>query len=359
MNRIDPDGISWVCLKTVYMPKPNIYVYLAQEQNVMLNFIPGPIKGALSFLFYLINTMVMCSVLFLVAMVKFVVPKSSCRIFCDKLLISIARSWIGINLFNSRLFNHIKWDIRGVDALEMQEWYLVLSNHQSWMDILVLQTVFHGRIPFLKFFLKKELIWVPFLGLAWWALDFPFMRRYSRAFLKKHPHLKGKDLESTRKACEKFKELPISIMNFVEGTRFTRAKHAAQKSPHRYLLKPRAGGVAFVLGAMGENINRIIDVTIVYPQGVDSFWGFISGRVNRIIVDVKSMPVSEQMVGDFFNDASFREGFCRWLNDLWQQKDDRIHQILGNVDSVLQKNTHETCQNKMSIHDEFKVAPRQ
>ena len=339
----------------------------------MLNFLPGPVKGALSFLFYLINTMVMCTFIFMVALVKFAVPHPSCRVACDRLLIVISTAWISINLFNSRLFNRIVWDIRGVDALEMEGWYLVLSNHQSWMDILVLQTVFHGRIPFLKFFLKKELIWVPFLGLAWWALDFPFMRRYSRTFLEKHPHLKGKDLESTRKACEKFKALPISIMNFVEGTRFTRAKHGAQKSPHRYLLKPRAGGVAFVLGAMGENIHRIVDVTIVYPQGADSFWGFISGRVKHIIVDVNSMPVSEQMVGDFFNDALFRERFCQWLNGLWQQKDDTIHRLLGHAHeqkvsqeltssqqtSVSPEDSHEACQEKVCIHDELKVASRQ
>ncbi len=333
----------------------------------MLNFLPGPVKGILSFLLYLLNTMVMCTILLMVSLVKFIVPLPSCRVVCDRVLISLANTWIGVNIFNSRLFTRIAWDVRGVDALEMQEWYLVLSNHQSWMDILVLQTVFYRRIPFLKFFLKKELIWVPFLGLAWWALDFPFMRRYSRSFLEKYPHLKGKDLESTRKACEKFKALPISIMNFVEGTRFTREKQSAQNSPHRYLLNPRAGGVAFVLGAMGENIHRIIDVTIVYPQGADSFWGFISGRVNRIIVDVTSMPVSEEMVGDFFEDARFRNRFCQWLNGLWQQKDAKIHRILSHdvqaaaplpLELALQQEPHDARQDKMAVQDEFKIGSR-
>ncbi len=67
--------------------------------------------------------------------------------------------------------------MQGVDSLHQRGWYLVSSNHQSWVDILVLQRIFHGRIPFLKFFLKQELIWVPVIGLAWWALDFPFMKR--------------------------------------------------------------------------------------------------------------------------------------------------------------------------------------
>ncbi|SMC72866.1 1-acyl-sn-glycerol-3-phosphate acyltransferase [Desulfocicer vacuolatum DSM 3385] len=300
----------------------------------MLNFLPGPLKGILSFLCYLINTMVMCTMLFTVALVKFTVPLASCRILCDKWLIAVATAWISVNIFHSRIFNRIEWDVRGVDTLEMQEWYLVLSNHQSWMDILVLHTVFNRKIPFLKFFLKKELIWVPILGLAWWALDFPFMRRYTRKFLEKHPHLKGKDLESTRNACEKFKALPISIMNFVEGTRFTSAKHETQNSPYQHLLKPRAGGVAFVLGAMGEHLNAVIDVTIVYPQGADNFWGFMSGRVKKIIVDVEVMPVSETMMGDFFNDADFREQFCCWLNGLWQRKDAKIQDILGETGNI-------------------------
>ena len=194
------------------------------------------------------------------------------------------------------------------------------------------------------------------------------MRRYTRKFLEKNPHLKGKDLESTRKACEKFKALPISIMNFVEGTRFTPAKHGAQKSPYQHLLKPRAGGVAFVLGAMGENLNAIIDVTIVYPQGADNFWGFISGRVKKIIVDVKTMPVPGQMVGDFFNDASFRDHFCQWLNGLWQQKDLRIQKILdhagcaenGSQNPCFSKeNGQDTRQDKVGVHNELKVASRQ
>src|SRR3546814_9530339 len=109
---------------------------------------------------------------------------------------------------------------------------------------------FNRRIPLLKFFLKQELIKVPLLGLAWWALDFPFRKRFTRAEIEANPSLKGKDLETTRKACEKFKEMPTSVMNFFEGTRFTQAKHDQQQSPYEFLLKPKAGGTAFALSAM-------------------------------------------------------------------------------------------------------------
>ena len=195
----------------------------------MLSFLPHPLKGILSVLLYTANTIFLTIPLILLSFFKFLIPVHSVVVILDKILISIAGLWIGINSFNSKLFCKINWDIRGLEKLEKKEWYLILSNHQSWVDILALQTILNQKIPMLKFFLKKELIWVPFLGLAWWALDFPFMKRYSKKQLKENPHLKGKDLESTKKAGEKFKHTPVSIINFVEGTRFTQQKKGSQK----------------------------------------------------------------------------------------------------------------------------------
>jgi len=178
------------------------------------------------------------------------------------LLDACAVSWISVNNFTTRLFTRIRWHISGLDRLSRKDWYLVLANHQSWADILVLQNVFNRKIPFIKFFLKKELIYVPVIGLCWWALDFPFMKRYSKAFLQRNPHLQGKDIETTRKACRKFRFKPAAIMNFVEGTRFTREKHDKQQEPYQNMLKPKAGGAAFVLGAMVGQLHKILDITI-------------------------------------------------------------------------------------------------
>ncbi len=194
----------------------------------------------------------------------------------------------------------------------------------------MLQKVLFRKIPFLKFFLKKELIWVPILGLAWWALDYPFMKRYSEAFLKKHPHLKGKDVETTRAACEKFKTIPVSVMNFVEGTRFTREKHDKQNSPFKHLLKPKAGGISFVLAAMGEELKSMVNVTIVYPNCNDkSFWAFLCGRVTEIVVRVDTVPIEKDIIGDYTQDEKFRERFQDWLNALWTQKDSTIEALLN------------------------------
>lgn len=295
----------------------------------MLDFLPNFLKGILSLLIYTLNTLVLCTLLFAVALLKFLIRIPVFTRLFDRILNFIASCWISINSFSSDLFNSIRWEVKGLESLEYREWYLVLSNHQSWADILVLQRIFNRKIPMLKFFLKKELIWVPFLGFAWWALDFPFMQRYSKQLIKKHPHLKGQDLKRTQKACTKFKTIPVSIMNFVEGTRYTKEKSKLQKSPYKHLLKPKAGGVAFVLGAMKDCIHKIINVTIVYPEGADSFWGFISGRVKHIVVNIELIPVTQDITGDYFNDIDYRNYFCTWINNMWLKKDAEIEGLLN------------------------------
>jgi len=291
----------------------------------MLSFLPHQIKGVLSILLYTANTIILTIPLISVSIVKFFIPQKRVIIMLDIILISIATLWIEINSLNSKLFCKIEWDIRGLEKLKKDEWYLVLANHQSWVDILALQTTLNHKIPMLKFFLKKELIWIPFLGIAWWALDFPFMKRYSRAEIKAKPYLKGKDLESTKKACEKFKHMPVSIINFVEGTRFSRQKHALQKNNNfLHLLNPKAGGVAFVIGSMGEYLNKIIDVTIVYPGKTPTFWEYISGRTNKIIIDFQTIELTGSLKGDYFNVPEYKKYFFSFLNDLWREKDKKI-----------------------------------
>jgi 1-acyl-sn-glycerol-3-phosphate acyltransferase len=285
----------------------------------MLSFLPGPVKGVLLLSLYVINTIFWTMVIFLVALLKLLVPLPAWRKFCSKVMTSIANIWIFFNNCNVWLINKINWDVEGTEGLKMTHWYLVVANHQAWTDILVLQKVFFRKAPFHKFFLKKELFWVPFLGLAWWALDYPFLQRSSSV---------QKDIETTMRACEKFKTLPVSIMNFVEGTRFTVEKHRKQRSPYSHLLKPKAGGIAFVLSAMGQQLDSILDVTIVYPEGGKSFWAFLCGRVTEIKVRVESLPISEEICGDYFKDREFRRRFIRWLNSLWAEKDKRIDGLL-------------------------------
>ena len=224
-----------------------------------------------------------------------------------------------------KLMNKVEFDYAVDGELSKKEWYLIISNHLSWLDIILLTDFAAGKIPAPKFFLKKELIWLPFVGLGAWALDMPFMQRYSKAFLLENPHLQGKDIETTKKSCEKFRQLPTTVINFVEGNRFTPVKQKLKQSPFKNLLPPKAGGIAFTLATMGELFTSVLDITIIYPDTQGSpMMAMLSGRLKKVIVRVNVHPVTNEIVGDYFNDLTFKHGFQSWLNSVWQNKDKLI-----------------------------------
>lgn len=293
----------------------------------MFNFLPAPLILILSFTFYALNTIFWLIPILVFSLFKALIPLGFSQKAFSYLLDLMASNWVAVNTFNQKIFTKMKLEVTGLAGLNKKDWYLVLANHQSWVDIVVLQRALHGKIPFLKFFLKKELIYVPILGLAWWALDFPFMRRYSQSFLKKNPHLRGKDLATTRKACEKFKHKPVSVMSFIEGTRFTQTKHDKQKSPFEHLLKPKAGGVAFVLDAMGEHLTTIVDVTIYYPDGIPNFADFLRGRIKRVQIEIHTRKIDSDLSGDYMNDRTHKIAFQKWLTLFWHEKDARLEKM--------------------------------
>lgn len=153
------------------------------------------------------------------------------------------------------------------------------------------------------------------------------MRRYTKAEIAKNPELKGKDIEKTREACEKFRHNPVTIINFLEGTRFTQAKYTRQKSIYRHLLMPKAGGLAFTLGAMNGQLHSLLDVTLYYPEGRPSYWDYACGKVKRIAVHVRERPIPDDMLGNYSDDAVFRERFQAWVNQIWLEKDALLEQM--------------------------------
>ncbi|WP_137169477.1 acyltransferase [Marinomonas sp. FW-1] len=293
----------------------------------MINFFV--LRGVLSFVLIVLNTLFCFVPVIILAVLKGGLPFPRVRAVLNVILDRIATFWIGVNNINQRYFGRSAIDVTGVNAFEKNEWYMITANHQSWVDILILQRLFNRRIPFIKFFLKRELIWVPFIGLAWWALEFPFMKRYSPELLKKRPELKGKDIEVTKKACEKFQYFPVSIMNFLEGTRFTEEKHRQQSNQYKHLLTPKAGGLSFALNAMNGKLHQLIDVTIVYPEGIPSFFDYLCGNVPKIKVHIRMMPIEPALLGDYQNDAEYRAYFQQWVNDLWLQKDQQFDVMMS------------------------------
>ncbi len=302
----------------------------------MLSNLPAFLRIPLAILVVAVNTVLLTTTLFVAALIKFLVPVPRFRRFMSARLVALAELWIAINSAAIRAFTRTQIIVEGANDLRYEGWYLVISNHQSWVDIPVLQAAFNRRMPFFKFFLKKELIWVPFLGLAWWALDYPFMRRYDRATLERHPELRGRDRAETRLACERFRSIPVSVMNFVEGTRFTKQKHAGQASPFRHLLKARSGGVAFVVDAMGDMLQSLVDITLVYPAGKPTVMDLIANRIPSVEVHVRERPLPADLLnGDYDNDADYRERFQAWLNGIWVDKDALIAERLSQTSSNL------------------------
>lgn len=295
----------------------------------MTDLIPAPARGAFVLILLVANTLVWCLLLILISFAKVILPLAGVRRSIDPLLNAIATSWIACNgaiLWRAR---RVTWDVQGTEDLRSTDWYMVTSNHQSWVDIFVLQRTLSRRIPMLKFFLKQQLIYVPVIGIAWWALDFPFMRRHGKAALRKNPELRLQDREATRRACEKFALVPTSVMTFPEGTRFTAVKHAAQAAPYRHLLKPKAGSLAMALNSMGDQFRSLLDVTIVYPDGTPTFWQFMSGRCSRVVVRVRQLTISPELrIGDYTVDSVFRRHFHQWLDAVWQEKDAQIEAVL-------------------------------
>jgi 1-acyl-sn-glycerol-3-phosphate acyltransferase len=270
--------------------------------------------------------------LFALALLKLVIPVAPVRRVITRWLMSLAENWISGNEVILMGSGSRTWSAEGIEDLDRQGWYLVLANHQTWVDIVVLQIAFNRRIPLLKFFIKQQLIWFPLLGIGFWALDMPFMKRYSPSYLAKHPEKKGSDLEATREACKKFRDTPTSVINFVEGTRFSEEKRAARNSPYDRLLPPRAGGVAVAISSMGGIFDAIVDVTLVYPGVVPKFWDMICGDRVTVTVDVRTRPIdAELLTGDYQNDREFRRDVHRWLAAIWEDKDARIAEIKGRV----------------------------
>ncbi len=294
----------------------------------MLQFLPAPLRGVISALLLALNTLICCWPLFAVALLKLLLPFPAVQRVLRAVMHGIAEFWIGVNKFWMDLVRDTRWDVEGLEGLDMRHSYLVTSNHQSWVDILVLQYLLNRRMPLLKFFLKQELIWVPVIGLCWWALEFPFMKRYTKEYLARHPEKRGQDLATTRKACARYKSNPVSVFNFLEGTRLTPQKHAQQNSPFKYLLKPKAGGIAFVLDAMGEQLDTIVNVTIHYPGGNPGFWDLLAGNIGEVVVRFEKLAVPAEFIGrNYDQDEQYRLQFQQWVNQLWTAKDAQLGRL--------------------------------
>jgi len=293
------------------------------------------LQGTVVVLLVVANTILATVIIFLLAFVKLIAPRGTARNTVTHWLSSVGEYWISFNKLLTWFLHSIKWDIQLPDGLNHDGRYLVFCNHQSGVDIVAIQHCLNRRAPFSRFLLKYELIWVPFLGFCWWALDMVFLRRFSREALIKNPSLRGKDLDNAARACEKLKHIPVSMMTYPEGTRFSEAKRDQQKSPFQHLLRPRFGGIGQLLYSFDEAFDSLIDVTIVYPDGAPSIWQFVSGQIKNIHVKVRLLPIGADVRGkNFREDPQAKAALVSWLTGIWQEKDQYIGQVLAANDGA-------------------------
>ncbi|MDE0420131.1 MAG: acetyltransferase [Gammaproteobacteria bacterium] len=275
-----------------------------------------PIRGALAFTFIAASSVLWCTLIFCLGLVRPFFPKGR-RIPLGTAMMHMMAGWVRC----------AAWMLRGLRITHLHEtnneqaaslrpdgWYLVVSNHQTWADILVLVVALYGRIPQFKFFTKRELIWVPFIGPAMWFLEFPYVRRYSREEIEANPALREHDRQATQKACVGFRQRPTSVLVFLEGTRFTVAKRDAQGSRYQRLLNPRTGGFSIVLENLADRLEAVVDVTVRYPNGAPGFWGFLCGRSPDVAIDIRALPLPEVE----------RDAINAWVDRLWEEKDARL-----------------------------------
>ncbi len=300
----------------------------------MLSFLPAPLLGVIVSSLFVVNLLLWAVPVYSVIFIKLLVPWRPWRRYFTRVMDRLCSGWSRGNSLLAETCHRRRWEIRGVQDLRTDAQYLVISNHQTWNDIYVVMHALGPRVPFFRFFIKQELIWVPILGLVWWALDFPFMKRYSREQLRARPELAGEDLETARKSCEKYHGMPVSVLNYLEGTRFTPAKHARQASPYTHLLRPKTGGLAFAASALGQDVNTLLDVTIVYRDGPRTFWEFMCGKSRDVIVDVKTRQIPQSWyAANYQQDPEFRREAQAWVARIWEEKDALISAERGVMDA--------------------------
>ncbi|MCF9033338.1 acyltransferase [Acinetobacter nectaris] len=273
------------------------------------------------------NTLVHGSPILALGLTKLI--KQSKKI--DETNVQITNNWLTVNnwLINN-ILSETKWDIRIDPSLDLHldGRYIMTSNHQSWVDTTVNQYFGRTRMPLTRFFTKWELIFIPFVGQAFKILGFPMMKRHTKSQIAKNPELKHRDMMEARKSCEQLLSQPFTLLNYVEGTRFTPEKHKQQKSPYAHLLKPKAGGLALALSILGSKIDALVDMTIVYPDGVPGYGEFWLGEVPRIVVHMRKIEIPDWILaGNYEEDREFRAKFYQWLSKCWKEKDELIDEI--------------------------------
>lgn len=297
--------------------------------------IGSSLRGALASTLIVLSLMIFFFPGFLpAALAKLVVPHAGFRRGCTRCMLFFSQLWLGTVEWITDYVSRQRLVIEKSVPTDRDGRYLLIGNHQSWADILVLVRALRGTLPFPRWFIKQQMIWVPIIGFAAWALDFPYMKRYTREEIENNPALAAKDLETTRQACEIYRHQSVTVVNYAEGTRSTADKRRARQSPYVTMLRPKAGGTAFMLEAMGDVLDGTVELMVAY-HGVEApnFWDFLCGRIPEVRARLRPLEVPPPLRrGDYRNDPEYAQRFRAWLNQLWAQRDAEVIELSGRTD---------------------------
>lgn len=221
----------------------------------------------------------------------------------------------------------IQWVITG-EKLNPKGTYLVLANHQSWIDIMMVMVVLGKGTTLPRFFMKWELVYMPVINICAWALDFPIMRRYTQEDIKGRPELKNRDFDYAHDVLSRNPDQACVVVNYAEGTRFTPEKHRKNRSPYQHLLKPKVGGPQLALDCLRNRLDGIVDITLAYPGATLSVWHLLSGQVPKVMIHVETIDLPEGLEKTPETLAELK-AFRGWMNSIWAQKDARLERMLN------------------------------
>jgi len=283
--------------------------------------------GLITFLLILVELIIGFGTLAIINIPRGIIPIKIFKIYLAKISNIIGDLTVyGLRLI--MLFMHgNNISIINNQEFDRNEWYMAMSNHQSWADIFILLVAANYKIPLLKFFMKRELWWIPFVFLANKTLNMPFVNRHSKKEIEQNPSLRNQDYENTLKSCKRFLRTPSTIFSYAEGTRFTDEKHAQQGSQYNNLLKPKIGGMATALSAMPD-INTLVDYTVVYKSKKRDAWSFLKGDMKHVKVLVTKYKIPDNLKNrNYANDKDYRDEFKNWIESIWAVKDKKIEEL--------------------------------
>ena len=282
--------------------------------------------GILTFFAILIILSVAVTLLTIVNIPR-IIPNKNLKVSLGSLSNTMGSATVASITAALRILHKLEWDFQIPEDVNTDTWYIAMSNHQSWADIFILLAAGHKKIPLLKFFMKRELQWIPIIYLVHKTVDMPFLNRHSRAQILANPELKRVDYENAKKAAKRFSRNPSTAFSFAEGTRFTYEKHSAQESPYSDLLKPKVGALAIALSGMPQ-VNTLVDFTVMYSSEKRSTWDFLCGDLSKAKVVAKTYALPENLKNrSFEEEEDYRKDFQAFVDAIWLEKQETIKEL--------------------------------